>query len=272
MEWWKLFSGTFILIFLAELGDKTQLAALAKTADSPNSSTAKWVVFLAASLALAASTFIAVFLGNTLKAWIPDERYIKIAAGTLFLVFGFKILYDTYQSYRGVPAPAASPAAARPSVRLEGKPGLVGGLALRAAMDFESAAGERYRQLAASAPPRLAALLSTLASEEDGHLARLRNLPEKEKAATAAPSSELRRVSETRSFADPRSPDTVKELIRHEEATAAFYQYLANRTLIPAAREVFAGLAEEEQSHAQRLAEALRKHERGEPYDSPANS
>lgn len=261
MEWWKLFSGTFILIFLAELGDKTQLAALAKTADSPNSSTAKWVVFLGASLALAASTFIAVFLGNTLKAWVPDERYIKIAAGSLFLIFGSMILYETYQSFRGVPAATAAPASSRVSARLEGKPGLVGGLALRAAMDFESSGGERYRRLAASAPSWLSDLLSTLASEEDGHLARLRNLPEKEKAATAAPSSQLNRVSETRQLNDPRSPDTVRELIRHEEATADFYQYLANRTLIPAAREVFATLAEEEKNHAERLTEALRKHE-----------
>ncbi len=103
MDLWKLFGGTFILIFLAELGDKTQLAAMAKTADSPDNIMAKWVVFLAASLALVASTFIAVFLGHLLKAVVPDERYIKIAAGALFLIFGFSILYETIGSFRAAP-------------------------------------------------------------------------------------------------------------------------------------------------------------------------
>ena len=100
MDWWKLFSGTFVLIFLAELGDKTQLAAMAKTADSPDNSMAKWVVFRAASGALVASTFIAVFLGHILKAVVPDARYIKIAAALLFIIVGFSILYDTLMSYR----------------------------------------------------------------------------------------------------------------------------------------------------------------------------
>lgn len=250
MEWWKLFSGTFVLIFLAELGDKTQLAAMAKTADSPDSSSAKWVVFLGASLALVASTFIAVFLGHLLKSVIPDERYIKIAAGGLFLIFGFMILFEVYRSYRGEPTVAIAPPA-------EMSPGFVGGIALRAAMDFESYAAGRYRRLAAEAPESVSALLLELAREEEGHLARLRGLNEPlvegGQAGTARPSG----ISGRRLSAAEQA-DTMDALIRHEEATADFYRNLSERTIIPSARAVFAMLASEEQSHATRLAEAAR--------------
>jgi rubrerythrin len=253
MEWWKLFSGTFVLIFLAELGDKTQLAAMAKTADSPGNSTARWVVFLGASLALVASTFIAVFLGHLLKSLVPDERYIKIAAGSLFLVFGFMILYETYNSYKAEPATAAvSPALTST------EPGLVGGLALRAAMDFEFLAGHRYRRLAESAPPRLARLLLSLAKEEEGHLARLRGIPETERNEALAKADDLSEV-EAGEVREASSPDTLAELIRHEYATADFYQSLANRAVIPSVKSVFAKLAGEEREHAKRLESAMER-------------
>ena len=255
MEWWKLFSGTFVLIFLAELGDKTQLAAMAKTADSPGNSMAKWVVFLGASLALVASTFIAVFLGSTLKSLVPDERYIKIAAGGLFLIFGFMILYETIQSYRSVPAgPAATITAADHGAGTPVEPGLAGGLALRAAMDFESLSIERYRLLAREVSPELADTLLELAQEEEGHLARLRGLPEKER--NDAVWNEWKRgtgVSDRKLAADS---DLVSRLVEHEEASAAFYHDLASRTLIPSVRSVLSKLAEEELAHATRLRNA----------------
>jgi Predicted membrane protein len=115
MDWWKLFGGTFILIFLAELGDKTQLAAMARAADGPDGVSAKWVVFLAASAALVFSTLIAVFFGGVLRSLVPDERYIKIAAGILFLVFGALILMGVARSYMNegkAAPPEAAPAAA----------------------------------------------------------------------------------------------------------------------------------------------------------------
>ena len=262
MEWWKLFGGTFILIFLAELGDKTQLAAMAKTADSPGGSFAKWVVFLGASLALVASTFIAVFLGHILKSLVPDERYIKFAAGTLFLIFGFKILYDTWSSYQTSPAGAAVPAV----VLDEGEPGLAGGLALRAAMEFEALTMERYRRLAGDASPALAKVLLELAGEEERHLSRLRNLPETERAdavwSGAGPSPEVAGGS----IAPPpgaSAAGALAQLVEHEEATAAFYRDLAARTLIPSVRSVLSRLAEEETGHAGRLREAAGELSRG---------
>ena len=253
MEWWKLFSGTFILIFLAELGDKTQLAAMAKTADSPDSSVAKWVVFLGASLALVTSTFIAVFLGSWLKSFIPDERYIRIAAAVLFLVFGCMILYEVYDSYRveGTAVVSAEPEAGAAD------PGYLGRLALKAAMDFESYAAERYRRVAASAEPRLAALLLSLASEEEGHLSRLKGMPDECGPDAFSCPLPLERVDSGRFSSVGDSADIIRELIRHEKGTADFYRNLAERTLVPSVKVALSGLAAEEEGHARRLGEMI---------------
>lgn len=257
MDWWKLFSGTFVLIFLAELGDKTQLAAMAKTADSPDNSMAKWVVFLAASGALVASTFIAVFLGHILKAVVPDERYIKIAAALLFLIFGFSILYETLMSYRtekAEPAAVSAVAAAEPADH-----GLAGGLALRAAMDFEALSMQRYRRIAEDASPELAGLLLELAAEEEGHLSFLRGLAEDQRRDavwSCSLDSRPAYVSERRQPLRERSNEEIlKALIGHEEASAGFYRTLAGRTLIPSVRMVLSRLADEESVHAKRLRE-----------------
>ena len=246
MDWWKLFSGTFVLIFLAELGDKTQLAALAKTADAPDSSAAKWVVFLGASAALVLSTFIAVFLGHILKAIIPDERYIKIAAAILFLVFGASILWEVGSSFRSNEAAAG-----------EVKVGVVGGIALSAAMDLERRAGEQYRKLAESASPELASVLHRIALEEDSHLSHLREFTSKEREdevwrSAEAPDMEKAKISVR---ARPDDQSALRRLIEHEESTALFYRSLAKKTLIPSVRNILAHLAEEEEEHAKKLRE-----------------
>jgi putative Ca2+/H+ antiporter (TMEM165/GDT1 family) len=84
---WKLFATTFVSIFLAELGDKTQLATLSLAAGER----ARWTVFLAAALALVASTAVAVLVGDSLARMIPPI-WIKRAAGGLFLVLGALLL------------------------------------------------------------------------------------------------------------------------------------------------------------------------------------
>ncbi len=272
MDWWKLFSGTFILIFLAELGDKTQLAAMAKTADAPDNSLSKWVVFAAAAMALATSTFIAVFLGHVLKAVVPDERYIKLAAAVLFLVFGATILYETYCSFRdekaaaavagtaAVEAPATPIAAVGPRAgeAAGARPGLVGGLALKAAMDFERLSMERYRRIAAGAPADLRELLLQLAREEEGHLKHLRSLqPEQLSDAVWKEKGAATGISGRQIVLDEKGGRLLAGLIDHEEATAAFYGDLAKRTLIPSVRSVLGKLADEEKTHAKRLREVV---------------
>jgi putative Ca2+/H+ antiporter (TMEM165/GDT1 family) len=82
-----LLGTTFLTVFVAELGDKTQLAAagLAATSKSP------WAVFLGASAALIASSALAVLVGKLLADRL-DPRLLHYAGASLFLVIGLVML------------------------------------------------------------------------------------------------------------------------------------------------------------------------------------
>ena len=81
---WKLFFMTFGVVFLAELGDKTQLTALSLTTSGNGG---PWTVFIAASLALVCSTALAVLCGSFLAAYI-NPKYVHIASAVLFIILG----------------------------------------------------------------------------------------------------------------------------------------------------------------------------------------
>lgn len=74
----------FVSVFIAELGDKTQLATLLF---ATNRSAGKLGVFLAASGALVASTLLAVVLGDNVTRLV-SEQTLKIAAGVAFIGMG----------------------------------------------------------------------------------------------------------------------------------------------------------------------------------------
>lgn len=84
---WTLFASTFSAIFIAELGDKTQLAAFAMA----GTASSRWTVFIAASLALVASTAIAVLAGNLVGKHIPPV-WLRRGAGALFIAMGLLFL------------------------------------------------------------------------------------------------------------------------------------------------------------------------------------
>lgn len=86
---WRVLATTFGMVFLAELGDKTQLAALAMTAKSR----APWAVFLGAAGALVLATLLGVTVGQTLTRAIPAS-YIQKAAALLFLAMGAFMLFS----------------------------------------------------------------------------------------------------------------------------------------------------------------------------------
>jgi Ca2+/H+ antiporter, TMEM165/GDT1 family len=83
----KLFLATFASIFLAELGDKTQLATLSMSAGAAS----RWTVFLASSLALVATSAIAV-LGGEALARVISPTVLQRVAGALFVVMGVVFL------------------------------------------------------------------------------------------------------------------------------------------------------------------------------------
>jgi putative Ca2+/H+ antiporter (TMEM165/GDT1 family) len=84
---WRVMLTTFGVIFLAEMGDKTQLAAMTMAAEKKR----PWQVFLATSLALVAVSAIGVLVGSALGQYLPLQ-WIKRAAGAAFIVIGALIL------------------------------------------------------------------------------------------------------------------------------------------------------------------------------------
>ncbi len=86
----KIFFTIFGVVFIAELGDKTQLATMLFAADKDVS---KLTVFLAASAALIVATGIGVLAGSLLSAYI-SEKMLSYIAGTGFILIGAYTLYQ----------------------------------------------------------------------------------------------------------------------------------------------------------------------------------
>ena len=84
---WRLMVSTLVAIFIAELGDKTQIAALTLTAESGK----KLAVFCGASLALVLATALAVFFGGALSYLLPSHLLPRVA-GVVFIGYGAAML------------------------------------------------------------------------------------------------------------------------------------------------------------------------------------
>jgi putative Ca2+/H+ antiporter (TMEM165/GDT1 family) len=80
---WQVFWVTFGTIFLAEMGDKTQLAALTMTAETRTPLS----VFVAACAALCLATLLGVMVGNFMSHWFP-QALVRKAAGLAFIIIG----------------------------------------------------------------------------------------------------------------------------------------------------------------------------------------
>lgn len=86
---WAIFASTFATIFLAEVGDKTQLAILLMTAESRN----PWIVFAGAGSALIATSLLGVLLGRWLASRIAP-RTLERAAGVILLAISAVLLWE----------------------------------------------------------------------------------------------------------------------------------------------------------------------------------
>jgi putative Ca2+/H+ antiporter (TMEM165/GDT1 family) len=83
---WKMLATTFGAVFVAELGDKTQLATLSLSSGNVN----RLAVFLGSAGALVCTSLIAVLAGDAISRAVPPQ-YIRRAAGVIFIVLG--VLY-----------------------------------------------------------------------------------------------------------------------------------------------------------------------------------
>lgn len=89
---WEIFSSTFLTIFLAEMGDKTQLTTLLMSAQSQS----PWIVFIGAAAAMVATSLIGVLIGRWLANRLSPKT-LKTAAGILLLFISMTLLWDVVQ-------------------------------------------------------------------------------------------------------------------------------------------------------------------------------
>ena len=91
----KTVTTSFLLIAIAELGDKTQLAIIALSAKFG----APVQVFLGAILAFALLTALGVVLGKIISRYV-STRYVKFGASLIFVLFGILFLFQAFSGTR----------------------------------------------------------------------------------------------------------------------------------------------------------------------------
>lgn len=249
---WRILLGSFGLVFLAELGDKTQLAALAFSAQSQR----PWSVFFGTSLALICSTALAVACGSLLTRVIPP-KYLELGAGVMFIVVGLILLVNMA---RRAPAETEEKAAVH-------EPDMVSRFVIQQAVPFEQELAEFAAAQAAREPnERLRNELLAVAEAHRGHGQSLGAMPCHEQdqlpAAVDRIRADIARAEQELSESDP-----VALVIRKQEASAEFYIALAAQMKIHAARDALRNLAAEEIALSQRLCEVA-NHPAGEETSS----
>jgi putative Ca2+/H+ antiporter (TMEM165/GDT1 family) len=86
---WKIFATVFSSVFIAELGDKTQLATLLFASEKEIS---KWIVFAGASLALIVTSAMGVIAGSAISHYV-SEKTLHYVAGVGFIAIGVWTLF-----------------------------------------------------------------------------------------------------------------------------------------------------------------------------------
>ncbi len=89
-----IFLTTFTTIFIAELGDKTQLATLMLSAESGK----PLIVFIGSSLALVSSSVVGVLLGKWLSSKISPSKF-SLYTGILMIIVSLYLTYGIFIKY-----------------------------------------------------------------------------------------------------------------------------------------------------------------------------
>ena len=90
----SVFITTFTTIFIAELGDKTQIATLMLSAESGK----PIIVFIGSSLALISSSIVGVLIGKWLSKQISPSRF-ALFTGALMIMISLFLAFDTFRNY-----------------------------------------------------------------------------------------------------------------------------------------------------------------------------
>ena len=88
----SLLLSTFITVFIAELGDKTQLATLTIS----GTSTKPLAVFLGSASALVFASFLGALTGGSISTFVP-EVILKSIASVTFLIIGLKLFINSFK-------------------------------------------------------------------------------------------------------------------------------------------------------------------------------
>lgn len=246
----RILMASFFLVFLAELGDKTQLTALAFS----TSSRSPWSVFLGTSLALICTTALAVLCGEALSRVVP-QRVLQLASAVMFVLVGLVLLVHL--------ARQGAPAQAEPVQ--EGAVQPTGPLALfvaRQAVAFEEDLVSLIRESVADVTDAAVRdRLMELERRHSGHAEKLGRI------GTAADGSQVDEMSAdlaggepqrllqglARAGGDAAAQDAVARIIARQEAAAEFYIALAKLIRFHEVRDLLRSLAMEEIRLAQEL-------------------
>ena len=93
-SFFSIFFATFTTIFIAELGDKTQIATLMLSAESGK----PIIVFLGSSFALISSSVVGVLIGKWLSKKISPSKF-ALFTGALMVIVSLFLAYDTFKNY-----------------------------------------------------------------------------------------------------------------------------------------------------------------------------
>ena len=93
-SFFSIFITTFTTIFIAELGDKTQIATLMLSAESGK----PLIVFLGSSLALICSSVVGVIIGKWLSKKISASKF-ALFTGALMIIISLFLAYETFKNF-----------------------------------------------------------------------------------------------------------------------------------------------------------------------------
>ena len=93
-SFFSIFITTFTAIFIAELGDKTQIATLMLSAESGQ----PIIVFIGSSIALISSSVVGVLIGKWLSKKISPSKF-AFFTGFLMILISLYLAYDTISNY-----------------------------------------------------------------------------------------------------------------------------------------------------------------------------